>query len=177
MCKCVQGSRTEIARALGEWQGADKHMYSPVTTLPQWQGRRKKKTHLCGNHCPSARHRFLHPVGKQGFFLDCCLLALFQHSHEADMDKCHMHGLNFVASESRSRGVTWRLPVSSPACSGQDGAGQVSWRGGNTLGSAQVGSISSWYPTRHGIWEMAKHLHKHLSFSKGWNGVRHIPQQ
>lgn len=49
--------------------------------------------------------------------------------------------------------------------------------GGNTLGSAQVGSVLSWYPTRHIIWEMGKPLQKCLSLSKGWNGVRHIPHQ
>lgn len=49
--------------------------------------------------------------------------------------------------------------------------------GGNALGSAQGGPVLSWYPTRHRIWEMEKHLQKHLSLSKGWNGVRHIPHQ
>lgn len=43
----VQAARSraqglEAVRALGECQGADKHVYSPGTTLPQWQGRRKQ---------------------------------------------------------------------------------------------------------------------------------------
>lgn len=88
----------EAVRALGECQGADKHEYSPETTLPQWQGRRKQ---ICVGTVALQQDRLLHPVGKQGFFLDCCLLALFQRGRH--MDKCHLHGLTLVAPESRGK--------------------------------------------------------------------------
>lgn len=65
-------------RALGERQGANKHMHSPGTTLPQWQGRRKRTCVGTFALQPDTDSCIL------CFSLDFLLLALFQNDWEAD---------------------------------------------------------------------------------------------
>lgn len=139
MRKCVQSSEG-FGWGTGSKQAHVLTSNNAATVV--WE--KKKKTNLCGNHCSSARHRLLHPVGKWGFFLDCCLLALFQRDCEADtwINATYMGlPLWLLSPEASKSQVRSNLEIATEhmQCPRWSRTGLM--EGGNTLWSAQVGSV------------------------------------